>query len=449
MSPSLSARRRAESPSSSAHDPSSSSREPRRLSTRERRLLALLGLPSFGLALSITTISAYLPVLVKSFTSNGSIIGTLIGGEGLFALILPLAIGSWSDGIWTRYGRRLPFMLAAAPVAVAALVLLPLGHSLLAIGLLLFGFYLAYFTYYAPYRALYPDLLGDEEIGRAQGIQGLFREGGLGLALVGGGVLLGLWRPLPFLIAGAVLLAVTAVMLVRLRVLAGERPTVRALPSQTADGVGPREATARIWRVVRDHPDLRILMVANALWELTLAALKTFVVLFIVVGLGRSVGTASLVLAVVAVAAIAAALVGGSLADRLGPMRVMHVALWFYGLGALVPFFTRSLVVLGPVIAVVAFAAGVVMTLPYALMIELMPPQGHGVSSGLYGFSRGAGTLLGPIIAGSAIDLLRPVLPATHGYSAMFLVASASILLSIPLLSLLQRRRRRADAAPG
>lgn len=93
-----------------------------RLSPEERRLLALLGLPTFGLALSITIVSTYLPVVLKDFTDSTTVIGLIIDGEGLFALFLPLFIGSWSDSVDTRFGRRLPFLLVAAPVAAIALI---------------------------------------------------------------------------------------------------------------------------------------------------------------------------------------------------------------------------------------------------------------------------------------------------------------------------------------
>jgi hypothetical protein len=43
-----------------------------------------------------------------------------------------------------------------------------------------FFFYLAYFTYFAPYQALYPDLVATGASGRAQGIQGVFSNAGFG-----------------------------------------------------------------------------------------------------------------------------------------------------------------------------------------------------------------------------------------------------------------------------
>ena len=143
----------------------------RRLTGSERRRLALLGLPTFALALAITVVSTYLPVVAKSFTNSTIAIGLLIGAEGLLALFLPLIAGTWSDRLRTGIGGRLPFVLAGVPVAAVALALLGFARSLpLAAGAVVV-FFAGYFISYEPYRALYPDLLDDEVAGRAQSAQ--------------------------------------------------------------------------------------------------------------------------------------------------------------------------------------------------------------------------------------------------------------------------------------
>lgn len=381
------------------------------------------------LALSITLVTTYLPVLIVEL-SGPAVTGLLIGSEGLLALFVPLLVGSWSDRPRTRFGRRMPFLLLAAPVAAAALVAMPLVGSLLALVVLLLVFYAAYFTFYSPYYALYPDLVSDAIRGRSQGFQNTLREIGLGGALVGGGVLLGIWQPLPFLIAGLLLLAATLAFAWMIE----EPEEIEDEADDTDDDTG---ALARVRDLVAGNRGLRFTAAATALWELTLAALKTFVVLFFTVGLGRSTGFASIVLAV-AVAVIAAAVVGGKLADRFGHIRLIRTALWVYALGLLVPFFWHDPWVLA-VVPPAAFAAGIVMTLPFSLMMGMMPGERHGAAAGLYGFSRGVGVLLGPVIAGVAIQLLRPVLESTEGYAAVFAVGSAAILASIPVMRVVGR----------
>jgi hypothetical protein len=66
----------------------------RQLGGEEWRTLTLLGLPTFGLAFSITVVSSYLPTVARQFTGSTTVIGVLVGGEGLFALALPVVVGS-------------------------------------------------------------------------------------------------------------------------------------------------------------------------------------------------------------------------------------------------------------------------------------------------------------------------------------------------------------------
>ena len=58
------------------------------LSWKEKRFLILLGIPSLGLALAYTLVTSYVPFIIAQL-SGAAITGTMIGGEGLFALFVP------------------------------------------------------------------------------------------------------------------------------------------------------------------------------------------------------------------------------------------------------------------------------------------------------------------------------------------------------------------------
>ncbi|WP_437799427.1 MFS transporter [Sorangium sp. So ce693] len=396
-----------------------------RLSSAERRLLLLLGAPGLGLSLSLTVISTYLPVLARGFTGSRAGIGALVGGEGLVALLVPLWIGGFSDRVHTRFGRRVPFLMATAPVAAVALALIPLARSLPVMAVEVSFFYAAYFTYLAPYRALYADLVPVDLSGRAQGIQGIFSQVGLGSALVGGGLLLELWRPLPYLVAAAALLLGTVLLVLGLRGTAGPP----AVPQH-----GSRSPAAEVWALLRDHRAIRALMIANALLSLTLGGLKAFVVLWLTEGLGKSMKFIAGAMTVVAVGALIGTLVSGHLADRHGAARVLARTLVVFGLGLALPAFSSSTILLGAELPLIAFCGGAASTLPYAILMQRMPARSHGAAAGLFDVSGGIGTLLGPALTGAAIDLLRPLFASTKGYAAMWLVLSASTLASVAML---------------
>jgi hypothetical protein len=116
---------------------------------------------------------------------------------------------------------------------------------------------------------------------------------------------------------------------------------------------------------------LQAFLVANALWELALSALKTFVVLYVTKTLGLSLAGSSLASAP-RVVVLVGALVSGKLGDRVGRARVMR-ARCLYGLGLLVPFATTAPWLVALAAPLVAFGGGVTMSLPYALLMPMMP----------------------------------------------------------------------------
>src|SRR6185369_1890948 len=105
--------------------------------------------------------------------------------------------------------RRFPFVLAGAPLIVGGLALLGFSGSIALAAVAVFAFFVGYYLYYPPYRALYADLLPRSFYARAQSSQAILRGAGLGVALLAGGLLLSVWQPLPFAIAAIAVVATT------------------------------------------------------------------------------------------------------------------------------------------------------------------------------------------------------------------------------------------------
>lgn len=360
----------------------------------------------------------------------------MLAAEGFFALTLPLVIGPWSDTFHTPLGRRRPFMAAALGPMAFALALLAFMPNLWTTALMLSALFFAYYVYEPPYRGLYPDVLPENVFGRAQGVQHVFRGVAIGGALIGGGYLFHLWRPAPFLVASAV---VGAACLVPILLVTEDGGHGRVFE-------GVRTYVAHSWHVLRSDRDVATFLVANTAWEGTFAGARTFVVLYVTVGLGQPLSTSTTILAAVAGGYIVAALVAGRIGDRVGIARVIVVASVIYGTGLVAGGLGREWHTwyLG-LIFLVAIAGGTVMTLAWGLLFKLMPSDERGAISGLATTTKGIGLVLGPLVAGAVIDLLRPHLEATGGYQALWPVLGVPILLAIPLVARLVGAESEAD----
>jgi maltose/moltooligosaccharide transporter len=398
------------------------------------RVLWALGLGAFGLAFSITTTAAYLPPLLHRFTQSGTLIGLVLGAEGIFALALSPVIGPWSDTFHTPLGRRRPFMLAALGPMGFTLLLMSFMPNLWTTTLIVLAFFFAYYVYEPPYRGLYPDVVPESLYGRAQGIQHIQRGIALGLALVGGGFLLKLWSPAPFVLAALVTTAACGACIASVREDGGH--------GRVFEGV--RAYLSRSWCILKEEREVRQFLVANAAWEGTFAAARTFVVLYIVDGLHQSKITSSITLGAVAAGYVVAAVGSGRLGDRYGLARVIFFASFVYGGGLLVGGFARSwnnwYLAL---VFFVAIAGGTVMTLAWGLLFKLMPAKHRGAISGLATTTKGLGLLLGAPLAGGAIDLARPYLHSTDGYAILWPVCGIPILAVIPIVGRLMRAEPR------
>jgi MFS family permease len=390
-----------------------------------RPLLIVLGLPTFGLAFAITILTTYGPTVLLTHTHSAAKVGALLGGEGAFALVVPLISGALSDRIKsaTPIGRRMPFVVIGAPLAAGGLVVLPFAPNLQLAGITILMFFVGYYLYYPPYRAIYADLLPRRLFAHSQASQAIQRGAGLGLALIFGGLLLSAWRPLPFVLGAAVLVVCTLSL----------KPVIRLQHDCVAeDEVSESDVSAR--HLILHNRPMQIFALANMLWEFSLAGLKTFIVLYIVQGLHRSTSLASAFIAIVAVAYIVGAPVASWLSDRFGLVPVMTWAAAVYGVSlcfGIIPTTVGPMLINLPV---GALAGAILMTLPQALAFTLAPDASQGAAAGLVDFSRGVGVVLGPVLVGAAVTAFATTLSSTSGYAIMWPVIGLPVLLSLLLL---------------
>ncbi len=350
----------------------------------------------------------------------------MLAAEGVFALTLPLVIGPWSDTFHTPLGRRRPFMLVAVGPIGFCLALMAFMPNLWTTALLVFAFFFAYYVYEPPYRGLYPDLLPEQRLRPRTGRPARLPRDRARR------------RPhprrhsLPPLAAGTVprRRGDRLRRLPRARPLppGGRRSRPRLRGSRRPTSATPGAFCAR-------NPDVGRFLLANAAWEGTFAGARTFVVLYITVGLGEPLSTSTLVLAAVAAGYVIAALVSGPIGDRFGLARVITWCSLVYGLALLGGgLATQWHAWYLAIIFVVALFAGSVMTLAWGLLFKLMPPDERGAISGLATTTKGIGLIFGTLLAGVLIDVLRPYLPATDGYQVLWPILAVPILLAVPLV---------------
>ncbi len=309
-------------------------------------------------------------------------------------------VGAKSDQTWNRFGRRKPWILLGAPVALLGFVFIPAAQSVLAMAvfILITNFGMALFR--SPTIAWLGDLFEPNDRSKANGVINLM--GGVGglLAYFGGGMLFNaLGREAPFLAGAAAMAAALIVVLLFVR----EPERVEA---------ETREKQANVLgnlKTVFGNPDKSGLFVLLGilLWFMAFNALETGLSSFAVFSLGMKAGTASIYAGLVTISFILFSVPAGLLGTRYGRGPIIRIGLVGLTLVTLTGFF----IIQGAVtFAVILVLAGFLWAMVNVNSLPLVYDHGDekriGAFTGLYYFSSQLAAVLGPTLGGILVDAL-------------------------------------------
>ncbi len=385
------------------------------------------GNPAFDSQLAVQTFG---------FGLSATLTGFIMTLDNIAAFFIQPIMGAISDRTYTRIGRRMPYILIFAPIAVLAFVLIPLVPQMIpeslngqvgqlggllalfvaALGVML----LAMAVFRTPVIALMPDLIPSPLRSKANGVINLM--GGLGgvLAFLGGGLLYKILRPLPFWVGGAITLIAVAILFWKVKE-----------PRKLVESAARREEGMGVFRGLRDIPpenvrSLVLLILAIFFWFVGYNAIETFFSSYGVVTLGVSESTASMILSVAYITFILFAIPSGFIATRFGRKRTIIVGLAIFAVLLMIAFFTPVVPVIVALLAVggVAWSLVNINSLPMVLDISTSETV-LGTYTGLYYVAGTLAAVVGPILNGWVIDLTG------QNYNMIFLVTPGFFVLAI------------------
>jgi MFS family permease len=370
-----------------------------------------------GATAAQTVMVALLPVLLAGHAPSALWIGVAIGGEGVFALLVPFWSGALSDrlspSLTYRFGRRMVVVGASALVLAAAVAVTPFLSGYWPLAVAAFISFAGLHAYLTPFWALLIDVVPDDRRGRVQGVRGILRSIGLAYGLVGAGLLFGIWQPLPFLVAAALVLATTG--LTWAAVLA--RPRERLEPH--------RARLSDAWKALLHNRPAFWLLAADAFWNASVDGIRPYFFLYARRVLGTTVSQTSLGLVLLVTGLGAGSWVVGRLGDRHDRLRILEISSIALALAFAAGFLARSVPLALAVAAIAGVAAAAIMTLPYPLYAAMVGDQATGENTGLYVISVTIGRVGAPLLVGGAIDIAARWMPRSNGYPVMWLLSAA------------------------
>ena len=113
----------------------------------------------------------------------------------------------------------------------------------------------------------------------------------------------------------------------------------------------------------------------------------------------------------------------------------MRIGLWVYLGGCLLGAFMTDIKWAFIFLPIFGLGGSIVLTLPYAILIRLMPKEHIGQFTGMFSMMRGFANIIAPLIAGGAIDIAgqylhRGFYPGRQ-YAVIWLVSGVMIAISL------------------
>ena len=412
----------------------------------------LIGFGFFGISVLWTIYNTYVPIFLQAgnpkfdvqgelgFGFEAGFTGVLMTLDNIVALFLLPIIGVWSDRIWTRVGRRMPFILVGAPIAVIAFILIPVAvnmippelsgvrgalRSQLLLFLIATGVFLtAMAAFRTPVIALMPDLTPSPLRSQANGIINLM--GGLGtlLATVASGLLYGLGRSVPFLFGGLLMVLAVAMLFFFVKERREQQAAAQGEGVEALEGVrGVRTVPAEARR------SLLLLMGAIFSWFVGYNAVETFLSSYGVSELGLTAGQAPLLMGVASLAFLVSAVPAGYVAARLGRRRTIILGLALFGALLLLNYFLRSAALIWPIMAIGGAGWALVNINSLPMVVDTAPSDRVlGTYTGFYYLASQLAAIAGPAFNGYVVQW------GGGDYNLIFVVTPAFFLLAILLM---------------
>jgi MFS family permease len=399
--------------------------------------LILLGCGYMGIQLLWSIYNSYVPIFLQVGRpdysaaagvphgyalqpSTTSLILTLDNWTGL--VMLPW-VASLSDRVWTRIGRRKPFILVGAPLGALGFVAIPLvlGAPLPVFMAALALTFLAMNLFRSPTVALMPDVTPSRHRSVGNGIINVM--GGLGqtFGFLFGGAIFAMSFAAPFWLGAAGMMLGTGLVLVFIRERRAEHDA-HAAPA-APDPEAPASLVRALVQVVRDgdRSALRILGAIFA-WYLGHTAIEVFFTSFAINELQVDSGKATASMSFFSFSMLVCAFPAGLLGQRFGRRRAILTAL-----AAFVALYlgATQITTLGQaravlVVAGVCWSVMIVNSLP--MVVDCAPRGRIGTYTGLYYVATQSASIFGPYVAGWIVQLAGNSYRVIYPYAAIAMV---------------------------
>lgn len=387
----------------------------------------VLGLGFGVISLTWAIYNAYVPPILETLMAGTAYLNTKVGLimtiDNIAAITLIPLVGALSDRTWTRFGRRMPFLLFGMPIAAITFAIIPyVNSSMWTLLPVIFVMNIAMACFRAPTIALMPDLTPSPLRSKANGIVNFM--GGLG-SIIFYGVFTSLFTEkkgnlyTDFIVAGGIMVVILLVLLKFIR-----EPRDEFVHSEEQER-GVFKALLTVFG--EKEASTKLLLGAIFCWFIGWNGVETYFTLYGKEVWGLAENVSAQYLTYFSLAFLLMAIPSGFIASRLGRKKTIIIGV----VGMFLMLATATLVgIPWPLAAVLLAVGGLFWALvninSFPMVADMAPAAKLGLYTGLYYFASQLAAILAPPFFGLAMDITSR--------KAMFPLAAAAFVLAFLML---------------
>lgn len=363
--------------------------------------IVVLGLGFLIITLTWSIYNAYVPPILERLLSHlpytDTAVGFIMTFDNIAAILLIPFFGAMSDQTWTRFGRRMPFLLISVPLAAFFFALIPyVDASMVVLIPVIIVMNIAMAAYRAPAIALMPDLTPSVHRSKANGIVNLM--GGTGALLFYFVFTRIMGVKTAFIAAAAIMIVVLAVLLAVIREPRDQFEETEKRPG----GI-----ISSLLTILREKQNpTRFLFFAIFMWFIGWNGVETFFTLYGMDKWGIDEPQAAFYLGFFSLAFLLMAIPSGFIATAFGRKKTILAGL--VGMSLMLGSFyfaTPIVLAIGLLISGGVFWALININ-SYPMVSDMSPTGKLGTYTGLYYFFSMLAAIIAPPIFGWVMDLL-------------------------------------------
>jgi len=403
--------------------------------------------------------NTYVPVFLQagnpSFADAGAgtlgfglgpaLTGVILVFDNIAGLFISPLVGAWSDTIRTRWGRRMPFLLIGIPVAIAAVVVIPiipmgidpaLSGKTSELGGLLVPFILSLFVVLIAFAIVRPvadvlmfDITPSNHRTTANGIAGAIAGFLVVAVALGGAALYGIYGPLPFWLAAGF----AAIILLLVRLWIKEPESLTSAKELAGEAFNFKGIVLFFKRLPKDNAkSLVFLLLSNFMAYVALAQLQAFLTSYGVFVLGMEMSAAAMLVAIPAITYMVVAIPAGMLARKTGRKMTQYIGILGFALGAMVIWLLPSSTGLMVGLAICGIMWPIANVNHVIMVVDSAPVESlMGSYTGIRQISVTLGFIVGPVLGGTLVEAFGNNYRLIWPLMVFFLVIAALFMIPV------------------